>query len=250
MLSEINNDTLATTIKTNPEFEALLKSIIDDNKKTTSMLVHELRNPLCLLKGTVQYIEQKHPEAADFKYWNQLQQLLDDMDKIMSDASLLNTCNYLHKEETNLLALIQNVTNSFMPQAITEKIDLSLSVDPESAEYFTSYSCDQVKMKQAFSNLIKNAFEASSPGNFIHINLKYLPDEAPAPAKLSFEISNNGPQIPEDALKDIFVPFITYKKGGTGVGLAIVKKVIDLHYGNISVSSDEELTSFTVSLPL
>lgn len=250
MLSEINNDSLATTIKTNPEFEALIKSIIDDNKKTTSMLVHELRNPLCLLKGTVQYIEQKHPEAASFKYWDQLQQLLDDMDQIMSDASLLNTCNYLHKEYTDLLILIQNIICSFMPQAISEKIDLSLTIESEGEEYFKSYSCDKGKIKQVFSNLVKNALEASASGNFIHIHLKYLPGEAPAPAKLSFEVSNNGPPIPEYALKDIFVPFITYKKGGTGVGLAIVKKVIDLHYGNICVSSDEKLTSFTVQLPL
>jgi signal transduction histidine kinase len=250
MLSEINNDSLAAMIKTNPQFEAEIKAIIDDNKKTTSMLVHELRNPLCLLKGTVQYIEQKHPEAATFKYWDQMQQLLDDMDQIMSDASLLNTCNYLHKEDTDLFALVKNMVSSYMPQAITEKIELSLNIEPDCEEYFKSYSCDSIKMKQVFGNLIKNAFEAVEPGNFIHIVLKYLPGEAPSPAKLSFEISNNGPPIPEYALKDIFVPFITYKKGGTGVGLAIVKKVIDLHYGNVCVSSDESLTSFTVQLPL
>lgn len=250
MLSEINNDSLAAIIKSNPEFESVIKSMIDDNKKTTSMFVHELRNPLSLLKGTIQYIEQKHPETASFKYWDQMQQLLNDMEQIMSDASLLNICNYLHKEETNLLNLIQNITNSFMPQAITEKIDLSLAIDPESEEYFKSYLCDSIKMKQVFSNLIKNAFEATEPGDFIHISLTYLPEEYPATPKLSFEISNNGAQIPESALKDIFIPFITYKKGGTGVGLALVKKVVDLHYGNISVSSDEELTTFTVQLPL
>ena len=101
-----------------------------------------------------------------------------------------------------------------------------------------------------FSNLIKNAFEATVPGNFIHINLRHLPSEFPKPSKLSIEISNNGQPIPEYELKDIFVPFVTNKKGGSGIGLAIVKKVIDLHYGNISVNSDEDLTSFTVQLPL
>lgn len=250
MLSEINNDSLAFVVKSNPEFEALLQTIIDDNKKTTSMFVHELRNPLSLIKGTLQYIEQKHPETAAYKYWDQLQGLLGDMEQIMADASLLNTCNYIHKDETDLLTLIRNVTNSFMPQALTQMIDLSLSLEPGCEEYFKSYLCDSIKMKQAFSNLIKNALEAVKPGNFIHISLSYLPGDDPSPSKLSFTVSDNGPAIPEDALKDIFIPFITYKKGGTGIGLALVKKVIDLHYGSICVSSDDNLTSFTVLLPL
>lgn len=250
MFSEINNDALACIVKTNPEFEAIIKTIIDDNKKTTSMFVHELRNPLALLKGTIQYIEQQHPEAGSFKYWDQLQDLLNDMEKIMADASLLNICNYIHKENINLKTLISNVASSFMPQALTERIDLSINIDPNSEKYFISYPCDSVKIKQALSNLIKNAFEATESGNFIHIILKYLPKERSAPEKLSIQISNNGQPIPENIVKDIFIPFVTYKKGGTGVGLALVKKVIDLHYGSICVESDECLTSFTIQLPL
>lgn len=250
MFSEINNDSLACIIKSNPEFETIIQTIIDDNKKTTSMFVHELRNPLSLLKGTIQYMEQKHPEAKEFKYWDQMQDLLDDMEHIMADASLLNICNYLHKDNTNLLTLINTITNSFMPQAITEQINLSLTVTPGCEEYFTSYPCDSIKIKQVFSNLIKNAFEATKSGDFIQINLNYLPGECPTPAKLSIEISNNGAPIPEDALRTIFIPFVTYKKGGTGVGLALVKKVVDLHYGSIFVDSNDDLTSFTILLPL
>ncbi len=250
MLSESNNDALACMIKSNPEFETLLQRVIDDNKKATSMFVHELRNPLSLLKGTIQYIEQKNPEAKEFKYWNQIQDLIGDMENILADASLLNICNYIHKENINLINLITNVANSFMPQALTELIDLSISMDSDSEGYYSSYSCDEVKMKQVFSNLIKNAFEATEPGDFIHINLKHLPKEALSPAKLSIQISNNGQAIPQDALKDIFVPFVTYKKGGTGVGLALVNKVIALHYGSIVVESNEDLTSFTILLPL
>jgi signal transduction histidine kinase len=241
---------LACIVKNNPEFEAIIKSIIDDNKKATSMLVHELRNPLTLLKGTIQYIELKHPDTKEFKYWDQIQDLLNDMEHIMADASLLNTCNYIHKENTNLISLIDNIANSFMPQAITKEVALSLIVEPGIDEYFTSYPCDSIKMKQVLINLIKNALEATAPGNFIHILLDYLPGDYPLPAKLSIRISNNGQPIPEDVIENIFVPFVTYKKGGTGVGLALVKKVIDLHYGSIHVDSNENLTAFTIQLPL
>lgn len=64
------------------------------------------------------------------------------------------------------------------------------------------------------------------------------------------KIKDNGFPIPQDEIETIFTPFVTYKQGGTGVGLAIVKKVIDLHYGTIQVSSDQNLTCFTIVLPI
>lgn len=250
MFSEINNDTLACVVKSNPEFDAIIQTLIAQNKQTTSIFVHELRNPLSLLKGTLQYIETKHPEAKDYKYWNQLQDLVNDMERLMVDASLLNNYNYLSKESKDLIAFIGSIKNSFMPQAHTKQIDLALMITPGCEPYFETYSCDSIKLKQALSNLIKNAFEATSPGKFIHIILSYLPEEEPTPPKLSIEIQNNGFVIPEDELDDIFTPFVTYKKSGTGVGLAIVKRIIDLHYGSIDVASNEDTTSFTILLPV
>jgi signal transduction histidine kinase len=250
MNSTFSNDTLACMVKENPELESAINTILADNKKATSMFVHELRNPLSLLKGTVQYIEMKHPEAKDFKYWDQIQELVTDMEQIMADASLFNTYNYIHKEDTNLILLIKSLVNSFMPQAFTREIDLSFRVEPGSEAFFTSYSCDGTKLKQGLINLVKNAFEATSTGNFIQIFLRYLPGEINSPSKLSFEISNNGLPIPEDVLEKIFVPFVTYKKGGTGIGLALVKKIVDMHYGSISVESDTSITRFTIQLPV
>jgi signal transduction histidine kinase len=192
----------------------------------------------------------KNPEAKEYKYWDQLHDLIHDMEQIMVDASLLNNYNLIHKEDTNLLAMIENLINSFMPQALTKEIDLSFTFDPAGESYFKSYSCDAVKIKQVLTNLIKNAFEATISGNFVHIDLNFIPSDHVVPAKLSFIISNNGQPIPEEVLESIFVPFVTYKKGGTGVGLALVKKVVDLHYGSINVESNENITAFTIQLPI
>jgi signal transduction histidine kinase len=250
MLYEMNNDILAGKIKANPELEDIIQSITAANKNTTSMLVHELRNPLTLLKGTVQYIQTKHPEVAEYKYWDQVQDLIDDMERLMQDASMLNNTTLLNKEEVNLITLMNQIISSFMPQAISQEIDLELSVAPDSEDYFRGYHCDGNKLKQVFINMIKNAFEATKPGDFIHIEFTHLPGETDRPAKLSICLNNNGQPIPEDALEKIFQPFVSYKKGGTGVGLALVKKVIDLHYGTVSVTSEETLTAFTILLPL
>ncbi|MDF2843845.1 MAG: hypothetical protein K0R00_2271 [Herbinix sp.] len=250
MYSTFNNDTIASLVKANPELETVIQTITADNKKATSMLVHELRNPLALLKGTIQFIESSHQETRDYKYWDQLHDLIHDLEQIMADASLLNTYNLINKENTNLITLIDNLTNSFMPQALTKEINLNFSFDPAKLGHFTNFCCDSVKIKQVLTNLIKNAFEATIPGNYIHIELKHLPANYETPAKLCIIISNNGVPIPEEALETIFIPFVTYKKGGTGVGLALVKKVIDLHYGSIHVDSTPALTSFTIQLPI
>ncbi len=250
MFPEADQDSLAYLIKENPMIETVIQNIVDDYKKTTSIFIHELRNPLSLMKGTLQYIEAKHPEAKDFKYWAQLQDLVHDMEVMMSDASQLNTCTNINKLNHNLLILLGNTTNNFMPQAAEKGIDLALEIEEGSEEYFYSYPCDAIKLKQVFSNLIKNALEATSPGNFIRVTLKYLPGDEEILPKLSIRFSNNGFPIPAEDLENIFVPFVTYKKGGTGVGLAIARKIIELHYGTISVCSDDCLTSFTILLPL
>ena len=137
-----------------------------------------------------------------------------------------------------------------MPQAVDQQIDLAMEVEEGCEAYFSSYPCDAAKLKQVFGNLIKNAFEATSPGKFIHILVDYLPQVDDIQPKLSIRFCNNGAPIPAEAHEKIFLPFVTYKKGGTGVGLAIARKIIELHYGYISVTSDERLTCFTILLPL
>ncbi len=250
MFSELDNDTIAYVVKSNPEVETIIQSIIDDNKRTTSMFVHELRNPLSLLKSTIQYIETKHPETREFKYWDQMQDLVHDLEHMMADASQLNTYNGLNKEESDFIALILGISNSFMPQASQQKIDFTLNIHPDCEALLSSYYCDIIKMKQAISNLIKNAFEAVAPGNYINVELAAVALEEQIPTKFYIKIKNNGAVIPEDKLENIFTPFVTYKKGGTGVGLAIVKKIVNLHFGSIGVTSDEAETCFTIILPL
>jgi len=250
LFSEQNSDSFAYMVKSHPELEKMIQTIIDENKRTTSMFVHELRNPLSLLRGTIQYIETKHPETVEYKYWSQLQDLVNDMEHMMADASILNNYNSLAKENTDLITLVNNVKNSFMPQASSKQIDLCLTIEPGCEPYFISYYCDALKLKQALSNLIKNAFEATKPGDYIHLGLCHVLGTDQVPPKLVIQIINNGLPIPEYEIDNIFVPFVTYKKDGTGIGLAVVKKIIDLHYGSISVISNDEIIQFTILLPL
>ncbi|HPU62736.1 MAG TPA: HAMP domain-containing sensor histidine kinase [Mobilitalea sp.] len=228
--------------------EEAIQKIREEYKNLTSMFIHELRNPLSLIKGTLQYIELKYPEAKDYKYWGQLFELIGEMEKMMSDASLLNSCAALNMKHTNLLNLIQGVVNNYKPQAENQNKQLSVKTSQDCKEILSSYYCDPDKIKQVISNLIKNALEATSPGNFIEVVIST--DSYQSRPMLSIQVNNNGPKIPEDQIENILKPFVTYKKGGSGIGLALAKRIIENHMGSISVSSSEALTSFNILLPI
>lgn len=232
----------------NPANEELIQKIMDDNKRMTSMFIHELRNPLSLIKGTLQYIEMKHPEVMDFKYWGQLSELILDMERLMTDASLLNSITSLNIKETNLLSLIKLVADNYSPQAENQQKLLTFKYSPDCEALCSSYLCDSDKIKQVLSNLLKNALEATGPGNYIELNLAI--DSADTGSMISIQISNNGQPIPDDEIDTIFMPFVTHKTGGTGIGLALAKRIIEAHMGSIQVSTANSLTTFTILLPL
>lgn len=232
----------------NQLYDETIRKIMDENKQTHSMFIHELRNPLSLIKGTLQYIEMKHSDVKEYKYWSQLFELITDMEHILTDASLLNSISTLNIENTNLLGLINVVVENYSPRIYSQKKLLTYEPPIEYASILSSYPCDSDKIKQVLSNLLKNALEATSEGDFIEIILSI--DSTDTDSMLSIQVNNNGEQIPEDEIDSIFLPFITHKVGGTGVGLTLAKRIIKAHMGSIHVSSTDKLTGFTILLPL
>ncbi|HHU72486.1 MAG TPA: HAMP domain-containing histidine kinase [Clostridiales bacterium] len=249
MLSKINNN-LSCFVKDNPEAELAIQNILDENKRHMSVFAHELRNPLSLIKGTLQYIETKHPEAKDYKYWDQIPELVNDMERMISDALTLNKLDTLTKASTNLVHFINGIYNGYKQLALKQGKKINLTVDPECETQLTSYLCDQSKLKQAICNLIQNAFEATVQEDYINIHLGIIQEDNVSPGSLTIQVTNNGLPIHDKELENIFTPFVTYKKGGTGIGLAMVNKIVKLHCGHITVSSNPNATTFSIFLPL
>lgn len=142
-------------------------------------------------------------------------------------------------KKVNLSESIQTVLSIFSHE-LKKGIDLQINV-PDHIFLF-GY---EAKIYQVWSNIIKNAIDAMKSKGIIQIKAQ------DTPFNTTISISNNGPQIPERIRDRIFDKFFTTKDdtSGTGLGLNIVKQVMDEHRGQVAVESDENITRFIFTFP-
>ena len=104
---------------------------------------------------------------------------------------------------------------------------------------------DEEALRRVFMNIIRNSIDASEEGGEIVVRA-YATH-----ARIEVTIQDKGKGIPREDLKRIFDPYFSRKRGGTGLGMSIAKRIIDRHHGHINVASEEgKGTTVTVSLPL
>jgi signal transduction histidine kinase len=124
-------------------------------------------------------------------------------------------------------------------------IDGAVRITLDMEDRIPDIQCDSNKIKQVLINIIKNAIEATESNGEIRISLKNL-DES-----VQMTISDHGSGIPPEYLKRIWDPFFTTKQNGTGLGLMVCHKIIELHCGTIHVQSKkQEGTTFIIKLPV
>ena len=117
---------------------------------------------------------------------------------------------------------------------------------------------DPHQLRQLFTNLLINAFEAMNGRGTVRIDATELPEEeaptggeALVGAMVQVDVTDDGPGVPPDVMDRIFSPFFTTKPQGSGLGLAIVRKIVDAHDGRIDVSAPRRGgTQFRVTLPV
>jgi two-component system nitrogen regulation sensor histidine kinase GlnL len=116
---------------------------------------------------------------------------------------------------------------------------------------------DSDQLLQVISNLLKNASEASPEGGTIRLHTYYelslrlrRKDGSGSALPLQIEVIDDGPGLPPEIAGDVFDPFVSGRENGTGLGLALVSKIISEHGGWISVDSAPGRTVFRISLPV
>ncbi len=218
-------------------------------------IAHEVKNPLAgieVMAGLLKRRLSDNPEA---------QTMLADIigEAKMANAIVLEVLDFvrpvrLHVEEVSVGALVQD--SLLMAGSLVPRRSVAVSVDV--SDRLPPVLGDGHQLRQVFTNLLTNAFEALDGSGRLVVQATAL-DRLPVPqgpdhpqgAGVEITISDDGPGIPESMRERIFNPFFTTKPRGSGLGLAIVRKVIDAHEGRIEVlpGADGVGTCFRLLLP-
>ena len=209
--------------------------------QTAVTLTHEMRNPLASIKLGVS--ELAALPALDARQRRRVDIALEQVDRL--DALLSEALGYarpvkLSPHPVSLDGVLDYVLEMLEPLLASKAI----RIERETCATCAGTYLDRALMIQALLNLLKNALEASPEGGVIAITVR------PSARDLVLEIRNGGSPIAAGDLKRVFEPFVSTKSFGTGLGLPLVKRVIEEHGGGIGVLSDiRQGTRFTVTLP-
>lgn len=205
-------------------------------------IAHEIRNPMTTLKGFVQLLEST--ASGDMqKYLTVIDGEINRIESILNEMLLLSKPVVSEESIFSLESLVNDIVGIIYPKALMEGIVIEMKIH-NIKHSLVKGNAD--KMKQVLLNLLKNALEAMTIGGLLSIQL-----EEGLHNHLLLKITDTGKGMNSQQLKQIFIPFFTSKKNGTGLGLPFVLKVIEEHGGQITVESEEKKgTTFSLSLPL
>lgn len=221
----------------------------------THMTVHELRAPLTSIKDSSELLitskaSLREDEQEQFlKMINrQSKVLLEQISQILDTAKFESGTFALYKKDENLQEIIYEKIKVFEPQAEKKTIIISSHIDGP----LPLIHVDGLRVGQVINNLISNSIKFTPVGGKISVHAKV------SGSNIEVSVSDTGAGIPKDQLENIFTKFFQVKttdrheeKDGSGLGLYIVKKIIDAHDGKIWVESEAgKGTTFTFTIPI
>lgn len=223
--------------------ELLRKERLAALGEMAATVAHEIRNPLTSVRGFAQRIQRRSMDLADPKtseYCAIIMEEVDRLNKFIKDV--LDFARHAKPtfELTDLNSVVAEVLkmvrDEFERKEVTIVADLSPSLPPT--------VCDRMQMRQMLLNLVQNARSAVSRGGMVTVRTQ-------ATGKyIRIRIVDNGHGIPRDVLPKIWSPFFTTKTHGTGLGLALVQRIVDDHRGRIFIRSRQGCgTIVNIQLP-
>lgn len=210
-------------------------------------LAHEIKNPLSTMRLTLQLLREdlqgrENPSPA--KILPRVDLLITEVDRlqqILNDFQRLARKPDLELRRTDVNAMISDLQAFLGPEFAANDISLVIQLDHGTGEI----CADELLLRQALHNLLRNSVQAMPDGGTLTVTTRGQDD------RLVVTIIDTGKGIPENVRSRIFDGFFSTKAGGTGIGLALTRLIVEQHGGTISCMSEPgQGTMFTLELPL
>lgn len=248
-MPNIPNNEIGKTISYFNDMSLRLQEAFDQQARFVQDASHELRTPLTILRTNLETVlDDKKATIGDLRdSMNCALEEIDSATNLANDLLVLSKPESKSRKEENLVVLVNEVVSALSGVAKREK----LVIDFQHSDEIITAKLNKPEISIAVKNLIDNAikYSAATKSGKISVSVVKKNDHA------EIKVTDNGIGIPKAEVGKIFDRFYRVDKsrdretGGFGLGLAITKKFVEDHNGDISVKSDNKGTVFTVKLP-
>jgi PAS domain S-box-containing protein len=213
---------------------------------TAARIGHEIANPLNGIYLTLQLVEtrlarQPSPDERVVGEIAKVKREIGRLNQLVQEFRTLSRKQAYRFRSTDLVRVVDDVVD--LQRTLCESRGIVLSRNSVAEATELRLDVDEDKLKQALLNLVKNGIESMALGGILTIDVARSGDS------VNIEVSDTGVGIPPG--NDIFAPFFTTKRDGSGLGLIIVRQIISAHGGAITYDSRlGEGTTFRISLPV
>jgi PAS domain S-box-containing protein len=218
------------------EGQAELRQRLSSLGEMSAGIAHELKNSMGVIAGYMKLLS-RNADPALMETVETVSSEVKVMDRIITDFQGFTRSWELDLSDVKVRDMIETAAQG----ATAKSGDIEVSADIPGE---LTIQGDEVLLRQAFANLIRNAAEAMGDGGRVTVSAEASGDN------VTVSVSDTGHGIGEDIREKIFLPFFTTKEKGTGLGLAIVHRTVIDHSGDIELQSDDKGTTVRITLPV
>ena len=222
----------------------------------SAQIAHEIRNPLQKILTGVEFLRD-YCEPGNETVIDVVSKGVSSINQVISKMVEYGRTTSLNLQEIDINNMVEGIISGIRSRLNSANIKLTKDF-PDKGRV----ELDPVRFRHALQNIMDNAIDAMPNGGNLKVSMRFLCEDKNLPSKtlctvinpssrLEIKISDTGTGMDKEAIEKLFTPFYTTKVSGSGLGMAMVKKIVDLHKGEVSINSKRGSgTEVTISIPM